>query len=1011
MQVPRDRPPLQLPPRKKARLTYDADLDDDEIEAPLLLEGPSVPSQSRIDDPVDEASPEDPEFYADNENEDNDDENFPSGELGHGDDELSSDVEDADASPVEIQDLNEELLLLKCDNADIGKPVSPEGVHKPCSRSPGTNLLAKSSDTDSGVSCTISALRTAFPLTPFNTIQVELHRCKYDIEMAYNALSMYNDPILSLEDVAKNGARDAIGIANQEITESQDDHAFDVFSSPRRPLIVEVESNGVAIRNCHGGASTTTLNASHSLGEVDEPRQDDNESSETSSSGTTSSSTSDSEDESSSEEDSESEHATSEDDGSDDAIGPHSPRDLPSSESSTSEESGSYDDDINRTSNGADVGARQGFKLYASGGPDSNAAGNKLTALENIPAAGMTVGPSSESSSDISSCTSSDEDSVDSRSEPCPTTAPEQVRTKPTSVLSSIPECLVTSEPATTTMVNYSLGGKGISAPGQGLRKTQRRNARRKHAKLLRRTEAQQVDTSMESTASLDEKELQSRKEKLMKAISPDSADMKESPHADNNGELQYKDVEHLAPQAPGSEETATVDSQGDASASKNVSGRRRLLVDMGAGRRFLFAALGLKPPETKEEEVKVKEGLMKNVRPLQNARLTEKAPETGDEGGEEIDTQNPDWWKERVNYSAVECCHDGVTLSEPPFPFVQRWDPRQQHDIGGKRKREQSEYIGNEATMRGMPEGGNADTEKLSRTNKKRKGGTLPVEGFGEGSANSEEGVRLANEKSPQKSNQDMHLNDQAPDADDLPSLPPDISVLPLLQSEEVKPGMVITWKQLKLPSRATGWQPQLAFMTGLVLPDSDAATLRIVLAKRDRSQDERTYDEQTGERVYGKFEAPDMEGEEEELDDGHREMPWSEMTEPRLVQEEPSASPVGSPANVQDSETSNQSIGFEMIEVRDGAAQDDQERTSEDEGQAQPESNISLSIHSGQGLPLSYAAEGLVSMSNDSWEASKSNSAVDCLNSPSLQLMETSQQALLDKTGPELIMGLMRK
>lgn len=66
----------------------------------------------------------------------------------------------------------------------------------------------------------------------------------------------------------------------------------------------------------------------------------------------------------------------------------------------------------------------------------------------------------------------------------------------------------------------------------------------------------------------------------------------------------------------------------------------------------------------------------------------------------------------------------------------------------------------------------------------------------------------------------------------------------------------------------------------------DNNAAALKVCLAKRDRSLDgnEKRYDDRTGQRIYDKFEAPDL-GEDEEadgdhddadIDEGYQIVPW---------------------------------------------------------------------------------------------------------------------------------------
>ncbi|KAG7124309.1 hypothetical protein HYQ46_010652 [Verticillium longisporum] len=100
----------------------------------------------------------------------------------------------------------------------------------------------------------------------------------------------------------------------------------------------------------------------------------------------------------------------------------------------------------------------------------------------------------------------------------------------------------------------------------------------------------------------------------------------------------------------------------------------------------------------------------------------------------------------------------------------------------------------------------------------------------------------------------------------------------------------MVITWKQWLL-SGQTNWQPQLSNVTAVVVKvaGNNGADLRLLLAMRDRGLDkpEKTYDQGTGKRIYDKFEAPDMDEDEDEddVDDGYRDVQFSELIEPKIL------------------------------------------------------------------------------------------------------------------------------
>ncbi|KAI6354149.1 hypothetical protein MCOR25_008728 [Pyricularia grisea] len=258
-----------------------------------------------------------------------------------------------------------------------------------------------------------------------------------------------------------------------------------------------------------------------------------------------------------------------------------------------------------------------------------------------------------------------------------------------------------------------------------------------------------------------------------------------------------------------------------------------------------------------------------------------------------EADTEEPDAWRAKINYRAVECVEEGVELSEPPFPFVQRWDPQQRgYGRGGKRKRRAaSDYYQ-------VGDVGHSATKKLKFADVSEYEEDVTFLNYDdEEDGNCGPGGNGTDGKNTRGNDPEASAVDsQFTDLDDLPSLPSDLSTLPLLKLGDAKPGMVITWKQWVL-SEATSWQPQLADVSAIVASVSDdGMQLRVVLARRDRGVDrkEKTYDEETGERIYGRFEVPDADeddedegqGAGEEEEDGWRTLELSELIEPRIQQ-----------------------------------------------------------------------------------------------------------------------------
>ena len=298
---------------------------------------------------------------------------------------------------------------------------------------------------------------------------------------------------------------------------------------------------------------------------------------------------------------------------------------------------------------------------------------------------------------------------------------------------------------------------------------------------------------------------------------------------------------------------------------------RRKL--DLGAGKRLLFGSLGIKPPKTKQDEDKIRLDLMKIVRPLVKSKEVEEPSATRTE----VEDDNPDAWKSKITYRAVECVDEDVELSEPPFPFVQRWDPQQR----GKRKkdqRDQAQYY---------------DEPRASKKQKRRKGKHSQAEEH----TYADENIELNYDDNPMEGNDgsfgkqsmfDTQDSNASLRPDDLAPLPDNPSALPDLKQGAAKVAMTIAFKVLEM-SAATKWQPQVSpYRTAIVISITDSGNLQLSLALRDRTASTKVYDEETGERLYDKFEMPD-DDEEEEENDGNLCLSFGELVDPKILREPP--------------------------------------------------------------------------------------------------------------------------
>ncbi|RDA87796.1 hypothetical protein CP532_2459, partial [Ophiocordyceps camponoti-leonardi (nom. inval.)] len=462
------------------------------------------------------------------------------------------------------------------------------------------------------------------------------------------------------------------------------------------------------------------------------------------------------------------------------------------SDSDTDDEVTSLSEDTSSDSSDSDTDEQTAGAAQESS-PDDGISSSDYDGTESSDGDGAKSSDSDgiESSSDSSGASDSDSSLSDSNDDGAPVSQ----------------QTVKVDKPAPTT-------GNQAARKTPFLTKTQKRNARRRIQQAKRQAERERSENAL----------LENRKQQLLRSMAP--------PHS--------------------AEENVASGALLEGGAAEVAPDKRRSRVDKGAGRRLLFGALGLKAPKTKADEEEIKQTLMKGVRPLQNPRL--KQSEAADESTPMVLDSADDSWRQKLTYWAEECCHDDVTLSSPPFPFKQRWDPQQQWApqertgrAGSKRKRELAEDSYGECDS-----GLCVDEDDSNRTRSEATGG----------------------DSCPENTDQD------------LVALPTDLSSLPVLKAEAIKEGMVITWRQMVM-SKATRWQPQIAQKTGRVLGGTDESEVHVQLAVRDREDRSKTYDAKTGERVYDKFEAPDLDGEDDvdDDDDGVRTLSWEEIIDPRIL------------------------------------------------------------------------------------------------------------------------------
>lgn len=895
-----------------------------------------------------------------------------------------------DASDDEVNDLDEEVRMLQEENQLVGHIEDETTEVQPVVKQGNDDgFVANFTRAMNGP---IMALNRAFPLTSDLEIQATLLLHAQDLRSTYTALEAKEAAELSFDEVLDLCLDSQIGMEKLPST-----------STTKRPLIQEVEDlDSVSAIPAQGtilndGASSTSDSSSE---DGDSSSEDDDSGyprmplqqhahqsadNDATSSNEDSSSDDDDDDSSSDSDDglsSESDGSDSDRDSSDagpfvsgqDGTQRHAQKEASSgSESSVSDDSSELSDIEAEEDGGASV--RQVPNEQGRGKLESPASSSGES--------------SSDSSSEDNSSSNSDGDSdssSDSDSEP------EEAPVRPFPVLAKSPstQATTTTDSSRTLQATgpfSSVAGSGVGR-GQGMTKTQKRNARRKEMKRQKQAhEGQQASAPAEDAATAD---FLARQQALLAAVDAEpeqpvedfTMSIAEQPEEPENPRVEAASSQKH-PNGVNIPDSSNIDtavsqenqSSEEAAPAQEETPRRRMRMDLSAGKRLLFGALGLKTPKTKADEETLKNDLMKDVRPLKNHRQEEakadaaKAlaitePEPLDEGNDDAD------WSDKIRYRAVECCQDNVDLSEPPFPFVQRWDPQQQYKSMRKRKRSsqnfnQGDYYEEESAIHGEQEGVPEESQGQKRAKKgERKGAKHSTVDH----------VQLDYDDPPAAK---RGGSSQITDVDDLPSLPRDVSTLPTLQLGQVKPGMVITWKQLLL-SKATNWQPELVPTTGLIVSLENETVLHLILAVRDRENDDKEYDAETGKRIYDRFEMPNDSGDEDEGDDGHRELLWIDLIEPRIVQAEPSTNGFNTPAKpVLGGVEANAGMRGSIRDTEPKLAEESRSMIINEEEQPR-QSAESSSIPSGQkGLMLDFAAPSVEAPTNSEESGDKISQA----------------------------------
>jgi hypothetical protein len=851
LKIPRDRPAIDIPPLKRRRITYDAEEaegEDEDDEPRLLLtehgedgrHGRRVRIRAGYDDIDGDGfeggeEDEDGDFIDEDADRDTDD--------GEGDLHLDEDLGESD--------LDDELRDLQADNEQPqdGKTAEPEHLDD----TPRCATSGQATGLDLETLDKISALRAAFPTSPVDACEKALALHRGSTESAYFRLQTQHQPVMSLDAVLGHGNP---AVSKNNVTE--DDEPDDSEAESVASLVKHYDQHGFPSGSIlDGTAAAQMVEAMRKSGHPVKPpvhtKFDDN------AEGQADQAPSSSEEESVSENDSDSDHDSESDSGPEVAsskipkasggsrlfstIGDPTSRDddsesgnESSGKSDSSSEAGASDSDDESDSDdssGSDAGDESSDTGDSDGGNEN---------LDGDPEEDNDVessGDSSASSDESDEADStSDDDSSDGSVGANTGSSSTRKQTATTTRPSNSQDNLVHRPPS-----NTPVGKRGMAEtpapvpPGQGKTATQKRNARRRAAHIAQiaaaRGEQSPPAGGLRVLAAAESRDLlesiATKKAALLQRLSS----VQDVLSQQANEPASHNKARGPTPQTPAADN----------------------LVPDASGRQ------AHEPVRQAGDKPAVQESLAT--------------------------------WRDKITYRAVECCQDGVELSEPPFPFVQRWDPQQQYFAGDKNKhggrskrkqRNREEFLdeGSQSNTKRRKYGGDylgyeADDDYYNESYAYQEDTT----GFEETVLNYDDEPHGIQEQPQQTPSQNIA------DEDDMPPLPSDVSLLPPLNTGAAVGGMVLTWKQWLL-SKATNWQPQVSSLTGAVTEVLDDSTLTVRLAKRDRNLDfnEKIYDDD-GNRVYDKFELPGMDDEgEEAAEQGYRTLDLADMIEPRILQ-----------------------------------------------------------------------------------------------------------------------------
>ncbi|PLB37687.1 uncharacterized protein BDW47DRAFT_35861 [Aspergillus candidus] len=572
---------------------------------------------------------------------------------------------------------------------------------------------------------------------------------------------------------------------------------------------------------------------------------------------------------------------------------------------------------------------------------------------------------SSDSSASDSSASSSDSDSDSSDSAQSNSNASTSVTDTSSSSESDSSDSDSDSDSSIEPETKITLRKTTTNPPGRGSARTKKSNLRTKlRRRLSKLKELGALSAEADFTAlrefeelhghqyytdettmtkkQQEQAEFEARRHKLLRDLASGGVDISETatttstigkeneaPRKSTRKESTQRAEQSAAESTPSEEEEEDEDEGPEKAHSK------RRTLDVASSRRMVFGSLGVRTPQSKEDEEKTRKKLAGKVNHFLPRQLAVEKPEatpvvSDDEGS----------WEDKLVVRATECVFDDVELTAPPYPFEQRWDREAAYRIkqlkGPSKKRRRKQKTQEYEVQEDYGNGGYDNGDGYWEGDYGNEGYEYGNEDWNEDYANGEgyeEGNTGLDYDDAGLENDDavMGGTEQPAEAEeDLPSMPENPSSLPTLVEKDVNKGAVIAYKELDM-SKATNWQPIVSEYRVAEVQDvlDNAFTLR--LAARDRKAARETEDDEDDEPEYSGFEMPGYDEDAE--DDGFREKSFGDLIDPKLLRAAERADPgeaedasITTPARVAPSLRDSSPTGSEFVSAMDVLVDDSQ-------------------------------------------------------------------------------------